>query len=135
MALVLRCFQRNAVKLCLFDAVGRNALSRQGQPMSSIIAVPLRGTRNSIENSEEPWRSLGLQSEWERLMYRARVRWCNGSTRPFGGFCHGSNPCRTAKSAVGTPYFARVHKTIHGKTKTRPSEEERVVRNRLPVAG
>ena len=24
------------------------------------------------------------------------VRWCNGSTRPFGGFCHGSNPCRTA---------------------------------------
>ena len=24
------------------------------------------------------------------------VRWCNGSTRPFGGLCHGSNPCRTA---------------------------------------
>jgi hypothetical protein len=28
------------------------------------------------------------------------VRWCNGSTRPFGGFCHGSNPCRTA-SLIG----------------------------------
>ncbi len=26
----------------------------------------------------------------------ADVRWCNGSTRPFGGLCHGSNPCRTA---------------------------------------
>ena len=24
------------------------------------------------------------------------VRWCNGSTRPFGGFSHGSSPCRTA---------------------------------------
>ncbi len=24
------------------------------------------------------------------------VRWCNGSTTPFGGVCHGSNPCRTA---------------------------------------
>src|SRR5882724_9597621 len=24
------------------------------------------------------------------------VRWCNGSTMPFGGICHGSNPCRTA---------------------------------------
>src|SRR6478609_4223662 len=26
------------------------------------------------------------------------VRWCNGSTTPFGGVCHGSNPCRTANS-------------------------------------
>ena len=25
------------------------------------------------------------------------VRWCNGSTRPFGGLCPGSNPGRTAK--------------------------------------
>src|SRR6267378_111020 len=24
------------------------------------------------------------------------VRWCNGSTRPFGGLCPGSNPGRTA---------------------------------------
>jgi N-acetylmuramoyl-L-alanine amidase len=27
---------------------------------------------------------------------RVVVRWCNGSTRPFGGFCPGSNPGRTA---------------------------------------
>ena len=27
------------------------------------------------------------------------VRWCNGSTTPFGGVCHGSNPCRTANLA------------------------------------
>src|SRR5579862_8857606 len=36
----------------------------------------------------------------------ASVRWCNGSTRPFGGFCHGSNPCRTANrknSKIQTP--------------------------------
>lgn len=26
----------------------------------------------------------------------ADVRWCNGSTRPFGGLCLGSNPSRTA---------------------------------------
>ncbi len=25
------------------------------------------------------------------------VRWCNGSTELFGGFSHGSNPCRTTK--------------------------------------
>ncbi len=30
------------------------------------------------------------------LVYTQRVRWCNGSTLPFGGICHGSNPCRTA---------------------------------------
>src|SRR2546423_7653530 len=33
--------------------------------------------------------------EW-KLTSQSVVRWCNGSTRPFGGFCHGSNPCRTA---------------------------------------
>jgi hypothetical protein len=33
------------------------------------------------------WRSVLL---WARF-----VRWCNGSTELFGGFSHGSNPCRT----------------------------------------
>lgn len=28
------------------------------------------------------------------------VRWCNGSTRPFGGFSHGSSPCRTANPSL-----------------------------------
>ena len=28
------------------------------------------------------------------------VRWCNGSTRPFGGLCLGSNPSRTASLLV-----------------------------------
>jgi hypothetical protein len=31
------------------------------------------------------------------------VRWCNGSTRPFGGLCHGSNPCRTAIRSCPLP--------------------------------
>ena len=28
---------------------------------------------------------------------RAIVLWCNGSTKVFGAFCRGSNPCGTAK--------------------------------------
>jgi hypothetical protein len=31
-----------------------------------------------------------------RLSSKGFVRWCNGSTRPFGGLCPGSNPGRTA---------------------------------------
>ena len=31
-----------------------------------------------------------------KLLSHRFVRWCNGSTRPFGGLCPGSNPGRTA---------------------------------------
>ena len=34
------------------------------------------------------------------LFFGWSVRWCNGSTRLFGGLCHGSNPCRTANFKV-----------------------------------
>ena len=30
-----------------------------------------------------------------RQFFATSVRWCNGSTELFGGFSHGSNPCRT----------------------------------------
>ena len=30
-----------------------------------------------------------------RQFFATPVRWCNGSTELFGGFSHGSNPCRT----------------------------------------
>src|SRR6267142_532437 len=40
----------------------------------------------------------------------ASVRWCNGSTRPFGGFCHGSNPCRTASFPVENDGLSAVTK-------------------------
>jgi len=36
--------------------------------------------------------ALGLN----HVNFSQLVRWCNGSTLPFGGICHGSNPCRTA---------------------------------------
>ena len=32
-----------------------------------------------------------------RQFFATPVRWCNGSTELFGGFSHGSNPCRTTK--------------------------------------
>ena len=37
-----------------------------------------------------------LHNSREKLVLSQLVRWCNGSTTPFGGVCHGSNPCRTA---------------------------------------
>ena len=42
--------------------------------------------------------------------FAAACRWCNGSTRPFGGLCHGSNPCRTASR------FPHSCKATSGKT-------------------
>src|SRR5687768_16831690 len=36
------------------------------------------------------------------------VRWCNGSTEPFGGFSHGSNPCRTATLLLCPKSFPRL---------------------------
>jgi hypothetical protein len=39
-----------------------------------------------------------LLCAWKRTRLNSSgfVRWCNGSTRPFGGLCPGSNPGRTA---------------------------------------
>ena len=41
-------------------------------------------------------RTILLRHEVLGLHFPRLVRWCNGSTRPFGGFGQGSNPCRTA---------------------------------------
>ena len=53
--------------------------------------VPFGG----VTKSNFSWRKIDSYG----VIYARVVRWCNGSTRPFGGFCHGSNPCRTATFA------------------------------------
>lgn len=51
------------------------------------------------------WRVFG------RLLVSGRlVRWCNGSTTPFGGVCFGSNPSRTANNS-GQFEGSEVHRT------------------------
>src|SRR6266404_3497838 len=45
-----------------------------------------------------------------KLVCGGFVRWCNGSTRPFGGLCPGANPGRTAKlkSEIRGPTSERI---------------------------
>src|SRR5712671_5108320 len=40
--------------------------------------------------------NFSLHAGKRKLAFQRVVRWCNGSTRPFGGLCPGSNPGRTA---------------------------------------
>src|SRR5437868_341466 len=71
-------------------------------------------TQTSGRNLVRNWRSFWpgtsrcehkisfAEQEKEASFWRI-VRWCNGSTRPFGGLCPGSNPGRTATFLKSMP--------------------------------
>jgi integrase len=52
-----------------------------------------------------------LRGDGRVLISGGRVRWCNGSTTPFGGVCFGSNPSRTANNSAQFEGF-EVHRTV-----------------------
>src|SRR5262245_38997879 len=52
----------------------------------------------------------GLTGWGKRLAFQTLrlARWCNGSTADSGSVCHGSNPCRAAKSFATSDDFVRL---------------------------
>ena len=82
---------------------------------------------------------FSLQPASKTVTYKARVRWCNGSTRPFGGFCHGSNPCRTANfpsEAGGNSVYRTdsAQNPAESETQTRKMKFPVIVRHRREKA-
>ena len=60
-------------------------------PVCALISwAAVLGVRAGVRRAERSW-----QSGSRNVSLRLSVRWCKGSTEPFGGFSHGSNPCRT----------------------------------------
>src|SRR5206468_13054314 len=55
--------------------------------------------RLASDSTARRWQrdKIGCTHMHRGYLFGRLVRWCNGSTEPFGGFSHGSNPCRTAK--------------------------------------
>ena len=56
------------------------------------------GATGNASFRADKWRFqiLALHQTPQKSILAASVRWCNGNTELFGGFIHGSNPCRTA---------------------------------------
>ncbi len=78
----------------------RGAERRKHALFSSSYSAPLRLSGDFSPQITHPFAlcrsKFSLHSPKKTVVYRTVVRWCNGSTRPFGGFCPGSNPGRTA---------------------------------------
>ena len=73
---------------------------RRTQPRSTATRTALRVFgQHALEMrpTRRPGGILLCAEPLRTLLCPRLVRWCNGSTRPFGGLCPGSNPGRTAK--------------------------------------